>query len=67
MEIRIEGQECEKILKDYAFVNFGKIMGCEKPEEMGIEIDSSYDHLSKMTITKEELPNPEEKVEESEA
>jgi len=54
MEIKISGKECEKILKDYAFTNFGKLLGCEKPEELVVELDCTYSQISKMKITKKE-------------
>jgi hypothetical protein len=54
MEIKISGKECEQILRDYAFVNFGKLLGCEKVDSMEIDIDCSYNSISKMDISKKE-------------
>lgn len=59
MNIRISGKECEKILQDYAFANFGKLLGCEKIEDMEIDLDCNYNNISKMEITKKELPKTE--------
>ena len=61
MVIKIDGKDCEKVLKDYAFTTLGKIMGCEKVEEMGIEIRCSYSQIDKMEITKKELPETKRK------
>ncbi len=55
MEIKISGKECEKILQDYAFINFGKLLGCEKLDDMEIDLDCNYNSISKMEITKKEL------------
>ena len=60
MKIEISGEECVKILQDYAFSNFGGLMGCEKIEDMEIEIDCNYHDIEKMEITKKD---PEVKTE----
>lgn len=60
MDIKISGKECKQILKDYAFNNFGKLLGCEKPEEMVVDIECSYSTIGKMEITKKEIPEKEE-------
>lgn len=52
MEIKISGKECKKILQDYAFTNFGKLMNCDKAEDMLVEIDATYSRIEKMTISK---------------
>jgi len=59
MKINISGTECEKILRDYAFINFGKLLNCEKIEDMEIDIDYRYSSIEKMEITKKELPKTE--------
>lgn len=63
MVIKIDGKDCGKILKDYAFANFGKIMGCEKVEEMSIKIECNYSMIEEMEITKKELSEPSKESE----
>lgn len=52
MEIKIDRAECEKILQDYAFTSFGKILGCETIDDMDIDINCNYSSIEKMVITK---------------
>jgi hypothetical protein len=54
MDIKLSGKECENVLKDFAFANFGKLLGCDKPEDMNVDIDCSYSAISKMEITKKD-------------
>ena len=58
MEIKIDRAECEKILQDYAFINFGKILGCETADDIDIDIKCNYSSIEKMVITKK--PKEEE-------
>ena len=58
MEIKIDRAECEKILQDYAFINFGKILGCETVDDIDIDIKCNYSSIEKMVITKK--PKEEE-------
>ena len=52
MVISINSAECEKILKDYAFISFGKILGCETVDDIDIDIECNRSSIEKMVITK---------------
>lgn len=60
MEIKIDGKECEQILRDYAFNNFGKLLGCKGYEEMFVEIDCQYSRIDGLKIYKT-IPETAEK------
>ena len=52
MVININSAECEKILKNYAFISFRKILGCGTADDMDIDIKYNYSSIKEMEITK---------------
>ncbi len=59
MTITLNRKEVIKVLSNYAFEKFGSQIGAKNVEELVIEIDTAYNAIQKMTITKKEVPEPE--------